>query len=559
MRNSNIQTWPRRPLGLVAAMGLAFTVAGCGGGGGEDTVDPSLDPTARLSTLEYFTEVVDAGFLTLDGSGLYALPPSQPTAVDAIDSDAAFGMLFAPGFAPRMVIAAASVTETAVSGLHVESVVYPRADGTLWRVATELGGATPEPVQVSSANQLQRACFRSNALQMGSLTAQSVYADSNAAPVVYALRPASTTCDDAADAGSLTWHFVLAGDSATTDPRAFPVPFSADVRPRILNLFDAERDHAGWLIRQDNGLTRVAADGTVVQTNITAITDSFLPVIPQLSSGILLLGVDDRLVAFNPVDNTVTELTTDDGLSIENPQAATDGVVAYVLAPDGLYRTIDGGRELVKVDGGDPDLNAGPFVGKDAVVWVRDTDVVAETLRSVAKSATDVGTGKDIGTYPEEDFPIDAINSSQWLYYTQSEDTGGSTLLSAVAMRLDGSESKVFANARWAGYTLASQRVLGDGGSISHVYRAKGVTGPDDAGETLLSVPAGDPTNLAAAINLGVIPDGFNVTFPGFGPGRLASSEIAGEVGIWYFNDSKAGSLQEVLVEFDKPFPLPLF
>lgn len=569
MHHSKYQIRGLAPLGLVTASVLALAVAGCNdtnvvtGPGDKDPVDP-----AGVATLEYFT-----GGYTGEG-GLYAVPPSQPSAFVNVDAQADTSSRAYYTFGISAVVSAKSATPTSVEGLHVDSVVYPRRDGTLWRVSTDPSTFPPEPVRVSSANQIYKICMR-GVEQSALYASPDVYANPDATPFVYVLPTADMGCEDALSSGNVSWHFVLAGDAAGIAPRDFPTPdplvgdfdYSTTVKAgTVVNLLDAERNNAGWLIRKDGQLTRVSPDGTVAVSDIFLIAEAFQPVAPQLNSGVMLLAVDGNVMAFDPANNSLTALNGESGGPLQyeigvTSLATTDGLEVYLVQEAALYRTTDGGRAVVKIDqltGGESADYQAPFVGDDSVVWVVDVPGAGQTLRSVAKSAATAGTGEVIATFGDDALGTVVGNSSQWLFYTERDFSGGTTVLSAVALRLDGSAREVFANARWNGATLASHRTLGDGGSISRVYREDGVMGPGDSGDTLVSAPADNPADAAAAINLGTIPGGLRMFLPGFGPGRLTTASDMIEIA--YFNDSQGSTLQVLPFEgAETPVPLPLF
>lgn len=567
MRNSSSWTRQIRPLGLLTATALTLVIAACNSGGsGVATTDPdpggSTEP-ARVATLEYFT-----GDYTGEG-GLFAVPPSAPTAFENVDPQADTSSRAYQTFGIIPIVAAQSATAASVSGLHVESVLYPRRDGTLWRVTTDPDAFPPVPVRVSSADRLEQICMRG-------VARPPVYANPDATPFVYALPAPGMGCD-LTSSGSVTWHVVLAGDDAATAPRNFPAPdtlvgdfdYGEEYKTgTIVNLLDAERNNAGWLIRQDGQLTRVAPDGTVAVTDIFPVAEMFGPVAPQLASGVLLLTVDGKVMAFDPADNSLTALEDRAGNALQyeiglDPAASTDGKVVYLVQQDTLYRTTDGGRAVVKIDKLDSGYAAfqAPYVGDNRVAWMANVPGVGQALRSVEKSATEVGSGEVIATYGFDALSRIVGNSGEWLFYGVRDYSGGTTTISAVAQRMDGSAMETFANAKWVGATLASNRVLGEGGNISRVYRIDGLMGPRDsmAGKSLLSVLASDPVNTATTVNVGTLAGQFTV-FPGFGPGRLAVTQPeTGDPELAWFDDSKAGSLQSFPVDNPNSFPLPLF
>lgn len=562
---------------LALCLSGSVLLAACNGGSSDNGAmdngaNGTDDPPARVDTLEY---VLDYKGGSGDFSSLIAVPPSQPDAWVEVDSEVAGRSRAYYTFGVTSVIAARTATTSSANGLHVASVLYPRMDGTLWRLGTDPEAFPPTPAQVSSAKNLNRICMRG-------VPQPAIYTDADATPFVYVLSADGTGCEDSLDAGTATWHFVLLGDDAGTAPRDFPTPdpltgdFDYSVKTKagtIVNLQDRQGDHAGWLIRQGGMLTRVGPDGKVVAADIAPVVDGFELVAAQLDSGVALLNVGGTLMAFDPATNGLKDLGF--ALGPYDVHAASDGRELYVTRQNALYRTTGGGRDVVKIDtdpndpgGASSGSRTAPLVGSDRVVWLADARGGEQALRSVDKSATDVGSGESIANFEGDALSLLEANSDQWLFYGEAGDvTAGPAPMTAVALRMDGSEREAFADSAWIGYTRASQVKAGSGASAARVYRVADLSGGGGglAGKRLLSLAANDPTNDGATIELGVIPsDSENAVgpfiSPGFGPGRLVTRVIAAtQTDILFFQDDQPGSLQRITDNDDDQFALPGF
>lgn len=522
----------------------------------------------RVDTLEYFVD---------EGAGLVAVAPSQPNAPTEIDdhADISFSAYYTFGVTP--VVAAQTATAASANGLHVASVLYPRLDGTLRRAGTDPDMFPPTPVQVSSADNFDHICMRG-------VPEPAVYTDVNATPFVYVIGADGVNCENSLDAGTATWHFVLAGDDAGTPPRDFPTPdplvgdFDYSVTTKagtVVNFQAGNGDNAGWLIRQGGMLTRVGPDGTVAAADITPIADGFEPVVPQLADGIVLLNIDGALTAFDPTDNSVKDLgfALDEPFSDFSDQVASDGREVFINKQNTLYRTTGGGTNVAKIDT-DPKDPSGtsrgsreaPLVGSDRVVWLANAHDGEKTLRSVDKTATDIGSGEPIAQFEGDVLSLFRANTDQWLFYGEFDrsTTPGRGL--AIALRMDGSDKQTFVDSAWIGYTQASRVAAGSGATMSRIYRVpdRGDAGTL-AGKRLLSIAANDPANPGASVDIGIIPSdteraGGPFVEPGFGSGRLLTRAVADtQTDIWFFRDDQPGSLQRVTDDDDDQFALPGF
>lgn len=538
-----------------------------GNGPGDKT-----DPPISVGTLEYFLDYRDGNG---DFSGLVAVPPSQPDAPVEVDSEVGGQSRAYYTFGVTPVTAAQTATPMSLNGLHVAAVLYPRMDGSLWRASTDPNVFPPTPVQVSSAENFGRVCMRG-------VPQSAVYTNAGATPFVYVLGENGTGCEASLEAGSATWHFVLAGDDAGTAPRDFPTPdplvgdFDYSVNTKagtVVNLQDNNRDNAGWLIRKNGMLSRVGPDGTVVAADIASIADDFETVVPQLSNGVLLLNIDGALAAFEPSDNSLQDL----GFALDSSSIniASDGREAFITKQNTLYRTTGGGSDVAQIDA-DPNDPSGasrgsrraPLVGRDRVVWLADSRSGEKALRSVDKAATGVGSGEQIAKFEGDVLSLFRGYSDQWLFYGESGDITASPIpFTSVAMRMDGSAKKEFADSAWVGFTRASQIKVGSGAAMSRIYRVPDLSGGRNtlAGKRLLSMVANNPTDPAATIELGVIPNDSEsaegpFVSPGFGPGRLVTRVIAEEqTDILFFQDDQAGSLQRITDDDEDQRALPGF
>lgn len=570
MTSQNIRNSARAALVFSALMLLAACDSDSSGTdiAGNNPGD-NTDPPVRVATLEYFLDF---------DSGLTAVAPSQPNAPMTVDSDIDASSRAYYTFGVTPLIAAQSATPTSANGLHVASVLYPRRDGTLWRAGTDPDVLPPTPVRVSSAGHFDRICMRG-------APEPAVYADAGATPFVYVLAQTGTSCEDALDAGTATWHVVLAGDDDSTAPRDFPSPdplrgnFAYGVQTKagtVINLQDSSGDNAGWLIRRNGMLTRVGPNGTITAADIAAIADDFDAVVPQLSSGVLLLDVDSALTAFDPADNSIKDLGF--ALDTSRIQIASDREEAFITKRNTLYRTTGGGSDVVKIDV-DPNDPGGtsrgsrttPLVGSDRVVWLADARAGEQALRSVDKSATAVGSGQQIAGFEGDVLWVFDAHTDQWLFYGEAGDVTASPVpVTAVALRMDGTAKKEFADSTWVGFTQDSRTETGSGASATRIYRVPDVGGQSGlrdglAGKRLLSMAADDSANPAATVEIGVIPSDSEriegpFVSPGFGSGRLLTRLIAGaQTDILFFQDDQAGSLQRVTDDDEDQLALPGF
>lgn len=115
----------------------------------------------------------------------------------------------------------------------------------------------------------------------------------------------------------------------------------------IVNVQDSDDDNAGGLINSNGMQIRVTADGTVATTNSTAIDEGFETFIPQLNNGVLLLNIDGALIAFNPVDNSLEDLSLE--LEVYFRSFARDGQEVFISKQNTLYRTTGGGNAVIKI------------------------------------------------------------------------------------------------------------------------------------------------------------------------------------------------------------------
>lgn len=534
--------------GSVVCLGLGLAACGGGGGsGGESTGTGPGGGNPGPARLEFF-----AGSLL---ASLLAVPPSQPSAFQVVDPDANI----APGSFP---VISGDFSGATFSNVHIDAYVYSRVDGTLWRASTDPNPFPPAPVRISTEEDLERICRRS---------VSPITNTPEAVPIVYALAPEGDTSCAAAfpvpggtpggtpgAPASLIWKFVLLGDAAGIAPRPFPTP---DLGTGIVNLSDSNLNHAGWLIIQNGDLVRLDAEANVAAT-IAASINTFSPFPGQLrGNGVVLLNINGGLFAFDPADNSLSDLAFSLGTSLF---ASTDGQEAYFVVNNSLYRTTGGGAGVVEIDRvtdpfGPPQ---GPLVGAERVVWRGD-----DIIRSADKDATGLGTGKTIVA----DSPIRFKNliplaSARWIFYNQG-DSATLDIDTAVATRMDGSDTVEFANSRWIfdfdgnlGVSFAS---AGNGfGLIDRIYRIDNFTGGDadsTLNKPLLSVLAEDPGNPDTTIMVGTLPGRFPQILPGFGPGRLMALEIdkpnptpdgdEDDFEIFYFEDDQPQSLTRVTTD----------
>ena len=529
-------TSPSRITHQIALLLLVISTAACGSSG--DGGDSSGGTAGTSARLEFFQASLDA------------IDPADPSTVISIDPDVADFDNF-PG---ALASIAGTIAANTISDLRVEWVFYARDDGTFQRVSTEAGSGTPTPVRVSSEDMSFPVCKTAFALDL---------TDSTNARVAYG-KATALDC-----LGELTWQLVTLSDDAITDPRDFPgTPLEALSDPTT-------GAHAGWLTLDNGSLHRLAPDLSTQSADLLTGIQT-INVLGSTGNPFIFLEVGQSLYAFNPATDELIDFEFEfAGQCPCSPVFATG--VDYAFFADGgkLFRadpypdpdlenvtSIDAPEDAISFLFGDFSFVK---IGTDRVAWsyVSDADGSLGTpgdqstiIRSVGKDGSNPVELVIFKTIIKASSLINGIVqpfTGDWLFYQTFLSPNPLEEPQAVAVRLDGSQSREYPGGVWIGTTLSDEFSNNQLGALARILRLDGVTNltdPSNDSLSLASVSATDPTS--GEIELGNLPNGAQSvsSFPGFGPARLgllmSRNGSDDEFDMLFWDEEIPNSLQQI-------------
>lgn len=549
--------------GAIVAGGALFLVAlvaGCGSGGGSGGDGGDASSGGFLSTAGTSPDTLEVFLGSLD-----AIRPDAPESPISIDPDA---MPFDAGL--NRVGALASVGGAVIDGTltdaKVEWVVYPRSDGTLWRVSTDPGAGLPVPIRISSESGALPFCEARVAIDAS---------DPTNARLAYAT--------DGSDCGDeLAWRVVTLADDASSTPLDFPGrPFEALVDP-------ATGAHLGWLALEDGRLSRLGPDLAVERADLL-VGIGRGETVGATGDGTLFLELDQRLYAYDQAEGTLEDLHFEFEASCPCGTAFASDRGHGLLVDGGKLRRADPARGRVSVlasadeDDPHPFTSADDFVavGASRIAWSYTTDEDGSpatvddreaVIRSVQSDGSDAIT---LDHYPRAAvaFPTDApfppTASDEWLFYNRIET--GQTFPVAMTAKLEGLQFSLGIYSVWVGRSVAP--VLGPArlGPVTGLLRLGGIQDLSDIENepsfdlTLTSVDPDAPRDTR--LSLGDLPSGTRFAWAGdgYGPRRIGvllgpdgSDGLQTDLISWH--DDTEDSLEQVTeTEATSERPAPLF
>ncbi len=449
---------PRTAARLVASALTSALLLACGSGGGGDGTSDTTAGTASTSTrLEFFQASLDA------------VDPRDPNTVIVIDAAAAEFEFGVNEVGALPAIRATSV-DMVLTDAVIEYVIYPRDDGTLYRVSTDASVEIPTPVRVSNMTDALPLCDTAVGLD---------FQKAENTRFVYGSDGRNCT-------GSLTWRIVSLSDDETTAPQAFPgMPLSP--------LVDGDTGaHTGWLSLNDGIVQRLAADLSVQAGNLKQRV--FVGELLGATEAAVFVELDRGLYAFDPVSDTLTNF----GFDFSGPcpcttSFAADSEFAYVVDQGELFRADPTSGLVESIDGPMEAFSNAPqnfdlgfdlvLAGTTRVAWSyfsdRDgnpgtTDDQLVVIRSVARDGSDAF---DLDQLEPGIFgflgllPFSPVTSGEWIFFNKAPlnpDNSNDVRASAVAQRLDGTATLVREDSIWIGSSVrpAIAPELGDQKSV---------------------------------------------------------------------------------------------
>lgn len=539
-----------RSIALLATAALLSTACGNSGGGGDSGGGSGPGtPAGTGGTLQFFQ------------ASLHAVDPLAPGTVIDVDPAAAEIATDRNGAGALPAIAGSFAGGT-LSDARVASLLYPRDDGTLWRVATDPGATPPTPVRVSSERMALPYCEGRIGVDVNDPTNTRLAYGSD-----------GVDCS-----GALTWRVVTFSDDELTDPRDFPgEPIEALVDP-------ATGAHAGWLALDSGSVHRLAPDLTVAAADLLESVEQ-AAVLGATADGTLFLEVDQALYAYAPTTDAVQDLGFEFGTPCPcDGFFASGGDVGFAIDEGQLLRVDPAAGSASAIDS-PSDAVTGFFavpgfvaVGAGRVAWsyTADDDGNPQTLDlSVAVRSVDRDGGnplelrrRDLNSLAPPTFSgFIVANSAEWVFFNEIQI--GNRVPAAIGLELSGAGAREDTSAFWVGTTIAPALDVARRAPLTRMLLLRGLDDLTDLSRntslSLESVSASDP--LSAAVSLGALPaDGqFAFALPGLGPARLGvllapdgMNELRTDVLFW--DDTVAGSLRRV-TETDgiDEFPAPLF
>ncbi len=523
---------------LVLVIAISLTGAACGdsGGGGGDSGGggSSGGPVDSPATLEIFQASLDA------------IDPDAPDTVIAIDPSAAeidadsnpVGALPSIG---------GTFTDGNLSSAKAEWVVYPRNDGTLQRVATDLDAGTPTPIRVSSEADALPCCDALIANDMR---------DATNARLAYG-------SDGGSCSGDLAWRVVTLSDDELTDPRDFPgQPLEALVDPET-------GAHRGWLAIEDGRLNRLAPDLSVHTADLLVGVE-LGEAIGATANGTLFLEIDQNLYAYDLTANRLKDLNFEFSAACPcGASFASDREYGFVVDSGELRRADPSRGRTELIDAPDDALpSVGLFdfvtVGSSRVAWSYTADADGDPLtqndqETVIRSIDRDGSGAlTLDRYELAELPLPsfsgfvAASSDEWLFYNRL--AGDRIYPSSMSILLAGGEAQINLLSLWVG--SSREPALGPAhlGPVTRMLRLGGLddlTNLPDNSLRLRSIDPDDPRGESIA--LGDLPSDalFAYALPGFGPSRvgvlLAADGFGGlQSDLISWDDETADSLRRV-------------
>jgi hypothetical protein len=551
---------PCTTISIVTSTLLSVFLLACGdGGGGGGTSSTTTGTTSTSTRLEFFQ------------ASLEAIEPRDPTTVIVIDAAAAELESGVNEVGALPAVRGSSVGMT-LTDVVIEYVVYPRDDGTLYRVSTDASAGIPAPVRVSNTTDALPLCDSVVGLDF-----------LNVEDTRFAYGSDGQDCT-----GSLTWWIVSLDDDETTPPQTFPG------RP-LTALVDADTGvHTGWLSLSGGILQRLAPDlsvqaddlfkGVVVGETLGATKD-----------GMVFVELDQALYAFDPDLDTLTDF----GFDFSDPcpcdaSFAADSEFAFLVDQGELFRADPTSGLVESIDApmdafpnAPQNINPGftlVLAGTARVAWSYFADADGNlgtttdqsvVIRSVARDGADAFDLDELepSTVGLLGLAIfNPVTSGEWIFFnkvTFNAVNFSDFRANAVAQRLDGTSTRFQSDSFWIGNSILPEIGTEVSNAANHLTRADGLPDLSSFGApgviTLTSIDARDPT--ASEVFLGRLPDRGGAAFaiPGLGPERVGvmlASDGAGDfqTDIIYWVDGVRDSLH-VLTNTTSvnEFPAPLF
>lgn len=499
---------------------------GDGGGGGGDPTDGSTGGTG--DQLEIFEA---------SSSGLMAVHPTTPDSPMVLDANADFTNV------NSIPVLGAAWNNGQTDNGHIQTLVYQNSDNHIMKISTDAsGGVTPTPQRVS--DNLSEIC-RFNIGQD--------FAD------VSNVRVALQHCAD-----DDWWWTIL-----SRDENGKIVDFPGE--PLVDLIATSDGSHDGWLALDQGKIRRMDDQGVTADVIGTPSGISEATHLESIQSGKVMLNIDGNLYVYSPgsglndLGHSFTYDTCITGPATCPVLHVVDDSELFFIDNDRLYRTDLTNDRVIELDAA---VAPSAFavggrrltVGTNRVVWSYETDPDGtafsgdeETIiRTVNK---DTGSAGTLDTVPQLDVAASAPNqpfldrTGDWFFYTWSNGVG--TQPTAVAARMDQSDSESYAGAAWVGVSTNLISFANLNQSLQAVYLADGLSDSTQrANKNLKSVT---PASPGTPTSLGTIPSdsqGF-LMMGGFGLNRLAflTADDGGtgqQQDVMFLAGDTAGSLQRV-------------
>ncbi|WP_404364209.1 hypothetical protein [Marinobacter sp.] len=513
-----------------------------GGSGGDETVD-------LTTQLQFFR------------GSLSAIDPAAPKNVFLVDDEK-------DPTATSIPILAGKWGGTSVNSLHVGQILYPRSDGTLWRVAVEsdTDGNPQAPVRVSSETDAASICRISTPFD---------FADTLQTPVAYEI-DSDGNCNDEQNRA---WYTITLGDDKTQARQPFPGRPIASLHTRD------DGSHDGWLVLNGTSLDLILTDGSATVSVSGNETVNYAEFLGALSDGSQILNVNGNLRRYDPSTSLLYQSMHDfggtGGSVNDTTLAAISGDNEFYFVDQGvLYRTDVANNSVQKLD--EPGNVGGVFCGIEEgqlwtgpmlltekyIVWSYQRSTGECVVRRVGRLVgQNEGNADNLFSETEDDavlggrlefstiYPL-RMSTPNWVFYERNFE-GVSEAIAQPVDSLSSSDVVIEPDADWVGASFGR-----DGGptlgamGLSHMFLTRNTaSGPE------LRVARSSVGFDKESLLLGDMPDDFGaIRFAlGFGSQRLGTLGTAtGNADVFSVNAEAEGSFKRITNTADKnetPFP----
>ena len=507
----------------VGVVGLVLTA--CGGGGNDNGGNGGGGTTTPTDL-----------FYMLDSLGLKAVDPDSPTSPTEVEP----AMSLLPGDFDTLAVINRVYAATPDSGMlrdiHLHAIIYPNADGYLYKVSA-LKSGTLSPVRVSSETMANQLCTSSSIVSMDFATADD-------SQYVYALPGMDATCDTDDD----VWKMVRLGMSASE------APISA--KPVVGEIMDSSSGVlAGWLVHDKAASELQRCDAGFANCTTLAPVSSFVSSLDFQSGCVpaFLVEIDSQVYVYTVATNTLSQPLFDaSGSSVFD--AYQDGVNFYIASSSMsgswiLQVPIDGSAAATTV-ATETDWIDELYIANSTLVYSVSDNAGGTSLKSVAKTG---GTPMTLATASGTDELEIYYVGDKLMYY----NIQGTSSLAGV-IESSGANPVEITDAAWAGLNTANQWPMNGlfyPDLVKTLILAEADTsGAGFAGATIKSVDASTSADVAI---LGTLPDTDPISAIdcfSIGANALCGVEITlnsmttptTQSDIFYLNADVAGSLQRV-------------